>query len=117
MNKFSCISVKILNILFILISLVFTPFLFYYCGAKFTFLNISVLISISLIIFWLGWKGLLTTNHPLNKFNLFTLNPKYKGTREKSFDEDPSGFFKVDELNESEVIAYNRDKKLNKLLK
>ena len=116
-NKFDCISVKVLNILMILISFVFTTFQFYYCDDKFTLLNVSVLIFFSLVIFWIGWKGLLTTNHPLNKYNLFTLNPKYKGTREKSFDEDPVNFFKMDELSEKETITYNRDKKLNKLLK
>jgi len=98
-------------------SIAFTPFELFYLKVPISLLSIIGLLFISLIVFLVGWVGLLKTNNPLTRYNLFSMNPHFKNKMEHSISEDPSSFFRIDEATDNEKKQFNRDKKINKILK
>ncbi len=117
MNKINCIIVKILNIGIILMSVIYTPFQFYYCGMEFRWSSLIVLVLLSIFFFSLGWFGLLKTNNPLSRYNPFTFNPRWKSKMDYSMDENPGQLYQLDDPTPDEILREKRNKKLNQLLK
>lgn len=110
MNK--CILSKIINITIIISSIALTPIEFYN-GLDVTIFNVISLIIISSIVFTFGWMGLLQTNDPMNRYNPFTINKKWKDKMNSSISENPMQIFKLDEPGKDDL----RNKKIENLLK
>ena len=68
---------KIICISTMIIGLFFTPILYVYIN-PFEIDILIFLLMISMIIFFIGWVFLIETNSPTNKYNPFTVNPKWK---------------------------------------
>lgn len=107
-----CVLSKIINIIIIISSIVFTPLQFYN-GVDVTVFNVISLIVISSVVFTFGWMGLLQTNDPLNRYNPFTINKKWKDKMDSSISENPMQIFELDEPGKDDL----RNKKIEKLLK
>lgn len=110
MNK--CILSKIINIIIIISSILFTPLQFYN-GVDVTIFNVITLIIISSFVFTVGWTGLLQTNDPINRYNPFTINKKWKDKMDLSISENPMQIFELDDPEKDDL----RNKKIEKLLK
>jgi len=114
-KNISCIFTKIINILGIVISILILPYLIS-IGIDLTFVNVlfGLLLSISYFIFSLF--GVLKTNDPDRRFNIFTLNKNWKSKMEKSFSENPSQISDLDEKSDSEIKRLKRNNKIDSIL-
>ncbi len=112
-NKISCILTKIINIIIVISSILFAPYHLLYNGVESNLLNIISLLFLSSILFIVGWVGLLRTNDPVNRYNPFTINRKWKNKMEYSMYEKPSQIFELDHPEKSDI----RNKKIDTLLK
>jgi hypothetical protein len=115
-----CIFIKICGIAIILMSIAFTPLqysnLYVRNNGHPTTGTIVGCIIFFLIVFPIGWYTLLRTNNPITRFNIFTLNPKWKNTMKYSMEERPIQLFELDSPDENELKKFNRDKKIDKIL-
>ena len=118
MKKVDFISVilaKILNVVGIALGLSFTPIQYFYCNLQFGYGNFIALIIISIFIILFFWFGLLRTNNTVDRFNIFSINRRYKTKMEKSLNDDPSQIYRLDKPSEEEIKQKNREKKLKEL--
>lgn len=106
---------KILNIVGIMLGILFTPFQYFYCKLQFGYGNFIGLMVISLFIFTFFWFGLLRTNNPVTRYNIFSINKRYKTKMEKSLNDDPSQIYRLDKPTDEEIIQKNREDKLKQL--
>lgn len=101
--KLNCILTKILSIIGVLFSIAYTPFNILYCNMPFTTMSITSSLFISSIFGIIFYILLLKTNNPISRHNPFTINHRWTNSMEKSFDEDPNAFFKLDDPTKKDI--------------
>lgn len=114
---FSIISVKICSFLIMVMGII-TPFFIAYLAHDFTIWKIGVSFIFTGGLIWVGYVGLKSTNNPLYRNNPFTLNRKWVSTA-------PNGLTALEALSikpydtpdEKELKQFNRNKKIDQLLK
>lgn len=115
-DKFSCITCKIMAVMIILISIGFTPS-YYYIGLLHSIGQLLASLLVSAAFFAVGWPFLLKTNNPLTRYNIFTINLKWKSKMEYSMEEKPGQLYEFDKPDESDVRQRKRNKTIDKILK
>jgi len=122
---FFCIITKLMSVVIMAMGIAYTPYciwLFCYRAMYFRYVpsidfsSLLVMIIISISIFGFGFLTILKTNNPLTRYNIFTINRKWKNKMEKSIDQDPGQIYKFDRPDKQEVIQRDRENRLKKLL-
>ncbi len=114
---FSIISVKICSFL-IMVMCTGIPFYLAYISNDYTIWKIGISFIFMVGPIWAGYVGLKSTNNPLYRNNPFTLNKKWVSTA-------PNGLTALEALSvkpydtpdEKELKQFNRNKKIDQLLK
>jgi hypothetical protein len=120
MKHSKIIAVKIVNCLIILSAISFTPYQWLNIPEQSkTLLVFLVLLFISSVIFFIGYFGLIKTNNPLTRWNIFSINKSWKDTMQSSYSDNPSQLFDLDsptdeDINEKKKI--DRQRKIKKLM-
>lgn len=102
-RKLSCIFSKILATIGVLFSIAYTPFNILYCNMSFSVMSIILSLFISSIFGIIFYIMLLKSNNPISRHNPFSINPKWTNSMDKSFDEDPHAFFKLDDPTKKDI--------------
>ena len=106
MKYFHCLFVKILCIMLIIVSITSPFILFALNPLKFSLWYIFSFISILLIyyvILKMMYRGLLSTNNPADRKNIFSINRRFSGTMNGSAGENGIGSIILQEPTLDEI--------------